>query len=107
MNNGLKMRSGPSISTITPGFDLTAAGYVGNIKGLPVFASTEFGDDIILVTNRELVQHRIFKALILKGPYPTYDASGELVAADQYYVEEFNGTATPVKEKGSYVLVTA
>ncbi len=91
----------------TPGFDLTAAGYVGNIKGLPVFASTEFGDDIILVTNRELVQHRIFKALILKGPYPTYDASGELVAADQYYVEEFNGTATPVKEKGSYVLVTA
>lgn len=91
----------------TPGFDLTAAGYVGNIKGLPVFASTEFGDDLILVTNRELVQHRIFKALILKGPYPTYDTGGQLIAADQYYVEEFNGTDTPVKEKGSYVLVTA
>ncbi len=90
----------------TPGFDLTAAGYTGNIKGLPVFASTEFGDDLILVTNRELVQHRIFKALILKGPFPTYDASGQLIAADQYYVEEFNGTDTPVKEKGSYVGIT-
>lgn len=84
--------------------DLDVAGFVGRMKALPVFQTTELADDKIMVVNRELVQHRLFKAMTLKGPFPTYDAdSGKLIAADQYYVEEFNGTASLIPEKGSYV----
>lgn len=87
--------------------DIDASGYVGRLKGLPVFQTTELNDSIIIVTNRELVQHRVFAPLQLKGPFPTYSATGKLISADQFYVEEFNGTDTPILEKGAYVLVTA
>lgn len=85
---------------------LDAAGYVGRIKGLPIFESTEWPDTYILVTNRQLVQHRVFQPMAVFGPYPTYDSStGEMIAADQYYVEEFNGTDVPIDNKGAYVKV--
>ncbi|MHB0976892.1 MAG: hypothetical protein ACYC1U_06830 [Candidatus Aquicultorales bacterium] len=87
--------------------DIDASGYVGRLKGLPVFQTTELNDAIIMVVNRELVQHRVFSPLQLKGPFPTYSATGKLISADQFYVEEFNGTDTPKLEKGAYVLVTA
>jgi hypothetical protein len=90
-----------------PDADLDAAGYVGRAKGLPVFSSTQFSDGYLLVGNRELVMHRVFRALQLKGPYPSYDSSGELIAADQYYCEEYNGTDAPVPEKGAYVVLTS
>ena len=51
--------------------------------------------------------HRIFRAMQLKGPYPSYDTDGKLVAADQYYVEEYNGTDAPIPEKGAYVILTS
>jgi hypothetical protein len=89
-----------------PDMDINAAGYVGRIKGLPVFESTQFSDAYILVGNRELVMHRIFKPMILKGPFPSY-SDGQLVAADQYYAEEYNGTDAPVPEKGSYVILSS
>ncbi len=82
---------------------LNAAGYAGNVKGLPVFSSTEFAEDKIVLGNRQLVQHRVFRAMIVKGPFPTYDSDGKQIAADQYYTEEFNVTESPVAEKGSYV----
>ncbi len=88
-----------------PDEDLNAAGYVGRAKGLPVFETTQFDDAHILTGNRELVQHRIFQAMILRGPYPTYDGSGNLIAADQWYCEEFNGTDSPRPEKGSYTKI--
>jgi len=93
-----------------PNAVLNAAGFAGGAKGLPVFASTEFPDDIIIVGNRELVMYRVFQPMIVKGPYPTYDVSGstsKLVAADQYYTEEYNVTESPVEEKGAYLGVTA
>jgi len=86
--------------------DLNAAGYVGRIKGLPLFESTQFSDAYVLVGNRELVMHRVFKPMLLKGPYPSY-SSNKLVASEQYYAEEFNGTDAPVAEKGATVKVTA
>jgi len=89
-----------------PDSDLNAAGYVGRAKGLPVFESTQFSDGYILVGNRELVMHRVFQPMVLKGPYPSY-SSNKLVASEQYYAEEFNGTDAPVPEKGSYVKLTA
>jgi len=88
-----------------PDADLNANGYVGRVKGLGVFESTEFSDSYVLVGNRELVQHRIFQPMQLKGPYPTY-SSDELVAADQYFAEEYNGTEIPVPEKGAVVKVS-
>jgi hypothetical protein len=92
-----------------PDTDLRAEGYVGRVKGLPAFESTEFSDAYALAANRELVMHRVFQPLQLFGPYPTYDVSGgtsKLLAADQYYVEEFNATESPVAGKGAVVVIT-
>lgn len=94
---------------IRPDTDLNANGFIGRLKGLPAFESTEMSDSYALVGNRELVMHRVFQALQVMGPYPTYDVSGgtsKLLAADQYYVEEFNATEAPVPEKGAYVKIT-
>ncbi len=88
-----------------PDVDLNANGYVGRVKGLPVFQTTEFSDGYGLVVNRELVAHRVYQPMTIKGPYPSFDASGNLVAKDQWYVEEYNGTAAPVAEKGSYIKI--
>lgn len=90
------------------GFDnavLTAAGFAGGVKGLPIFASQEFSDGYVLAVNRELVMHRVFQPMQIKGPFPSF-SNGKLVAADQYYIEEYNGTDTPVPEKGSYMKIT-
>lgn len=89
-----------------PDADLDATGYVGRIKGLPVMATTEFTDDYVLVVNRELVMHRVFAPMIIRGPFPSYD-SGQLVAAEQYYIEEFNASESPVVDKGAYVKLQA
>lgn len=77
------------------------------VKGLPVFASTEMPDSKIVVANRELVQYRVLasKPMTMKGPYPSYD-SGKLVAADQYYVEEYNATVSLIAAKGGVVTVS-
>jgi|GEM_PF-1182930 len=83
----------------------TATGMVGRIKGLPVFSTTQFPDSHILVGTRELVQHRIFQAMVLRGPFPTYSTDGELIAADQYYAEQFDGTDAHMPEKGAYIKV--
>lgn len=93
-----------------PDADLNAAGYVGRAKGLPTFESPLFSDSWILVGNRELVMYRVFRAMMLKGPYPSYDVSGgtsKLIAADQYYAEEYNVTEAPVANKGSFVKITS
>ena len=64
-------------------------------------------DTKLLIGNRELVQHRVFKAMGIKGPYPSYadagDGTNKLTDAEQYMAKEYNATATPVKEKGSIV----
>jgi hypothetical protein len=88
---------------------INAAGFVGMVKNRPVFASTEFPDSLWIVGNRELVQHRVLLPTSIKGPFPTYATSGDvtrIVAADQYYAEEFNATESLVHEKGAYVPVT-
>lgn len=87
-----------------PNAVLNAAGFAGGLKGLPVFSTPVFPDSHVLVANREIVQHRVFQAMTLKGPYPTYD-SGKLVSADQYFVEEYNGSDSPVVEKAAYVKI--
>jgi hypothetical protein len=87
---------------------LNAAGFAGMVKNKPIFSSTEFPDTLWIAGNRELVQHRVFQPMTIKGPFPTYDVSGgtsKLVAADQYYAEEFNVTESPVNEKGAFVPV--
>lgn len=89
-----------------PNAVLNAAGFAGGVKGKPIFTSTEFPDTLIIAGNRELVQHRVFQPLLIRGPFPTYDVSGgtsKLVAADQYYAEEFNVTESTVPEKGAFV----
>ena len=84
---------------------IDAAGYVGNVKGMPLFRTPNFTDSRILVANRELVIHRIFKAMELFGPFHVTN-SGKLVAQRHYYAEEYNGTVSPVEQKGSYVIVS-
>ncbi len=90
-----------------PTADLKENGYVGRLKGLPVFETTEFSDSYALVVNPELVAHRVFLPMVIKGPFPSYDqATAQLVAADQYYAEEFNGEVCPIPGKGSVVKIT-
>ena len=81
---------------------LNAAGFVGSVKGLNVFETPEMRDTFNLVLNRELVMHRVFSPMTVKGPYPTY-SNGKLVAADQYYAEEYNASLAPIGGKGSVV----
>jgi hypothetical protein len=90
-----------------PDTDVDAAGYMGRVKGLPIFAAPteQFTDGHIMVVNRELVLHRVFIPMKLSGAHSSYDSDGKLIAAEQYYVEEFNGTDAPVPEKGSYVVI--
>lgn len=93
-----------------PDTDLTSEGFVGRIKNIPVFATTEMGDDMVMVFNKELAGYFVQNPMELKGPYPTYkDVSGELhlVADEQYYVQEFNATDAPVGEKGAWIKVQA
>lgn len=87
-----------------PNATLNAAGFAGGVKGLPIFTSTEFPDGYIQVVNRELVAHRVMQPMTIFGPFPSYD-NGQLVASDQYYMEEFNGSYVPVEQKTAYVKV--
>ena len=92
-----------------PNAVLNAAGFAGGAKGLAIFASTEFPDTHVIVGNRELVMHRVFQPLQIRGPFPVYATTGDvtrLVAADQYYAEEFNLTDAPVFEKGAYIAIS-
>lgn len=88
-----------------PDMDLDASGYVGMVKALPVFRSTQFTSNYVLVGNSQLIMFRTLGDMELKGPYPTYDTNRELVANDQYFVQEYNGWIGPIPQKGSYVKV--
>ncbi len=81
---------------------LNAAGFVGAVKGLNVFETPEMRDTFNLVLNREIVMHRVYQPMIMKGPYPTY-SNGKLVAAEQYYAEEYNASLAPIGGKASVV----
>ena len=72
---------------------LNGAGYVGEMKGLPVYATTEFQDTYLEVINRDVVYYRIGRAMQLAGPFPSYHTDGKLIAADQWYIEQY-GAAT-------------
>lgn len=78
------------------------------VKGLPVFASEQMPDSKILVAHRELVQYRVLssKPMTVRGPYPSIHTDGKLIAADQYYVEEYNATLSLLSDKGGYVTVS-
>lgn len=88
-----------------PNAVLNAAGFAGSVKALPIWSTTEFPDSHILTANRELVMHRVFQAMQLKGPFPSFQ-DGKLLAADQYYAEEYNGTDVPVVEKVAHVVIS-
>jgi hypothetical protein len=85
-----------------PNAMLNAAGFVGRVKGLDVFETPEMRDAFNLVLNRELVMHRIFSPMTVKGPFHT-TSNGKLVAAEQYYAEEYNASLAPIGGKGSVV----
>jgi len=84
---------------------LNANGYVGRVKGLPVFKSTEFSDAYALVGNRQVVHYRIYQPMALKGPFPSYGTNRLLVAADQWYAEQYDGAISPVAGKASYAKI--
>lgn len=87
-----------------PNAVLNAAGFAGAVKGLPVFASTEYSDGWAQVVQRELIAHRVYQPMVFKGPFPSY-SNGQLVGADQYYAEEFNGSLITVQEKSAHVWI--
>lgn len=82
--------------------ELNAAGFVGRVKGLNVWETPEMRDTFNLVLDRGILMHRIFQPMLIKGPFPTY-SNGKLVAAEQYYAEEYNASLAPIGGKGSVV----
>lgn len=84
---------------------MTSDGYVRDVKGLSLFQTTQFRDDVILVVDRNLVMHRVYSPMELSGPFPEYGPNGKLIATDQYYVQEYNTTDAPVLEKGAWIPV--
>lgn len=92
----------------TTGFtnaQLSAAGFVGQVKGLPTFASPEYPDTYAQVVHRELIAHRIYQPMVFKGPFPSYN-NGKLQGADQYYAEEFNGSMITVEQKTAHIKIS-
>lgn len=89
-----------------PDADIDAAGFVGRVKGLPLFETTNFSDAHGLVQNRQLVMHRVYSAMELKGPYEMRGDNGKLVAAEEYFGQEYNVTEVPIPGKGSHVAIT-
>jgi hypothetical protein len=87
-----------------PNAVLSAAGFAGSVKGLPVWQSTEYPDGWIQVVHRELIAHRVYQPMTFKGPFPSY-SNGKLVGAEQYYAEEFNGSLITVEQKSAHVKV--
>lgn len=91
-----------------------AAGTLGfgdtglRVKALPVFASEQMPDSKILIAHRELVQYRVLssKPMTMHGPYQSYHTDGKLIAAQQYYVEEYNATLSLIADKGGYITVS-
>lgn len=95
-------------ANISAGRGALGAGDTGlRIKGLPVFASKQMPDTKALVTHPEAVQHRVLSSrpMSMKGPYPSY-SSTNLVAADQYYVEEYNATVSLITAKAGYLTIS-
>jgi hypothetical protein len=86
---------------------MSAAGFQTVVKGLPVFASTEFPDGYIEVINREVVYYRVAEPMSIAGPFPSYHTDGKMIDADQYFVREMNGaTGDPGHQgKGSHVII--
>lgn len=84
---------------------LNSAGFAGGVKGLPIFASTEMRDGWVMVFNREIVHHRVYQPMTIKGPFQTFGANRKLVAAEQYYCEEYNASISPIGGKASYVKI--
>lgn len=84
---------------------LNSAGFAGGVKGLPIFASTQIRDNWVMVFNREIVHYRVFKPTTVKGPFQTFGANRKLVAAEQYYCEEYNASISPIGGKASFVKV--
>ena len=87
---------------------LGSAGFANmQVKGLPIFSTTAMPDTHILVVHPELVQHRVLatRPMALKGPFQYRDTSANLVAAQEWYVEEYSGQWVFVNNKGGYVRV--
>lgn len=84
---------------------LNSAGFAGGVKGLPIFASTQMRETFALVFDQQIVLHRVFQPMTIKGPFPTYGSNHKLVAAEQYYSEEYNASLAPIGGKGSYVVI--
>ena len=87
---------------------LGSAGFENmQVKGLPVFSSTEMPDSHILVVNRELVQHRVLasRPMALHGPFQFRNSDGKLTAQKEWYIEQYSGQWAFVNNKGGYVRV--
>lgn len=86
---------------------LSAAGFQNMVvKGLPVFASPLMRDDWLLIGNRQVVMHRVYNPMLVKGPFPVY-SNGKLISGEQYFAEEYNATIAPIGGKAAYVATQA
>lgn len=105
--NDLVLWDGFTAAGSRPGFVLNGApGYLGDIAMIPVWATTEIPDSWILACNRQVVMHRVFRAMELKGPYPSYDGDGNLLPAEQFFAQEYNGNISPIPGKAAVVKVS-
>jgi len=80
-------------------------GNYGFTGGLPHFGSDVFDDAYILLSQKDATIFRIFEPLVLKGPYPVRDTTGQLAGGDEYYIYQEDSLSSPINEKMSLVTV--
>jgi hypothetical protein len=75
------------------------------IKGARVNLPWQFGDKRIVLTRKGSTKYAIDTPFEVRGPYPKYDASGNVIAVDLYYGEENSVIGTPqVQDQSGVVL---
>lgn len=82
---------------------MDANGVIGKIKGLTLVQSTEFPDDTCVVGNSALVQHFVYRAMEMTGPFQVNDeTTGKLKRIKEFVVSETNATEALINERGGF-----
>lgn len=87
---------------------MTSAGFQNmRVKNLPIYGTTVLPDTRIIIAHNELVQYRVLSSspMTISNPLASYDTNGNVIAANQHYIEEFNTTVSLIAAKGSNVKV--
>ena len=100
-----------SVNDRRNGTDLSKAGDLGVIKGMPAYSSnapgTDFGEERVLIGEAGTLTYAIARPWATGQPFEAVDASGRPTGQRQAYGEEYNAIVVPraIRHKLSSVIV--